>query len=164
MVENISYNHIPNSCLYFLFFRDALVYVGETKNLRNRLSNHHQEHQYTHVRWIACLDEKRKEYEKRLIRNLKPILNHTHNTENPNKKFSLFKPVPWIYSYSQMNLFKHYFENYDWCCLKMGIDEVEYLYKKWSLEFDFKYRKSPLDGTILDGSLWGDNWSRSMLL
>jgi hypothetical protein len=69
--------------IYHLFYKDMLVYVGMSKNLRGRLLQHLKDESmvFQNVLWF-CLEkegiEEVLEYEYRIIKKLKPSLNITH--------------------------------------------------------------------------------------
>jgi excinuclease UvrABC nuclease subunit len=61
--------------VYAMFNGDECIYVGESKNLRNRLSNHERRQQNPgcNIRFHVC--DEHKEFEKLLIKDLRPKKN-----------------------------------------------------------------------------------------
>lgn len=75
---------IPNVLgLYHLFYKDMLVYVGMSTNLRGRLLQHLRDETkvFHNVLWFCCQDktiEEVLELEYIMIKKFKPSLNLTH--------------------------------------------------------------------------------------
>jgi hypothetical protein len=69
--------------IYHLFYKDMLVYVGMSKNLRGRLLQHLKDKSkvFQNVLWFCCKEEGIEEileYEYKIIKKLKPSLNITY--------------------------------------------------------------------------------------
>lgn len=74
------------ACVYFLTFKDVVVYIGETKDLSKRVSGHYDK-KYDGVRFIECNDpDKRIEYEERWVRRFKPFYNKPLGCGKPMKQ------------------------------------------------------------------------------
>ena len=73
---NINENHF----LYFLFYRERIVYIGETQNIRERAKQHYLNKVFDKMVFLV-LENKQgaKNYEERLIKKFKPIYNIKHN-------------------------------------------------------------------------------------
>jgi predicted GIY-YIG superfamily endonuclease len=69
--------------IYHLFYKDMLVYVGMSKNLRGRLLQHMKDESkvFQNVLWFCCEKEgiaEILEYEYKMIKKFKPSLNVIH--------------------------------------------------------------------------------------
>jgi len=85
------------SCIYFLFLKGKLIYVGRTKNLSARfwMSGFGN---YDLLRWIECDPDKLLEYKRRIIKIMKP-----QPLDN-----CKFKKPSWFYYYECMVRFDYY--------------------------------------------------------
>lgn len=82
---------MKTSCIYFLFRKGELIYIGQTVDLVLRLRGH-QWFDVDMVRFIPCEPAKLKHYEARLIRFFRPKCNHHHNP-NPAERMPLRKKL-----------------------------------------------------------------------
>ncbi len=64
--------------IYFIFYKNELVYIGQTVNLLRRIKEHHS-FKFDWVRFIECDRDKLKHYEARLIKYFKPKANRNNN-------------------------------------------------------------------------------------
>ncbi len=68
--------------VYFLVKGSKTIYIGHTKNLKQRIPNH-REKNYDYVRWMYCKSKKRVLfYEKRWQERFKPELNKHGISDN----------------------------------------------------------------------------------
>lgn len=72
------------SCIYFLFKRKKLIYIGQTSDFEIRVRSYGPYCYITKIRIIRCHPDKLKEYERRLIAYFRPPGNKQHN---PDLKF-----------------------------------------------------------------------------
>jgi hypothetical protein len=74
---------------YFLFFKGKLVYIGESKCVMSRVSNHFKEKVKEfddyNMKEFKGSDKQRKAYEKRLIKRFKPKYNIRHKVQRKPK-------------------------------------------------------------------------------
>jgi len=68
-------------CVYFLFKAKRLVYIGSTKDLQNRISQHKSNwyRAYSEFRFIVCNAGDHKKYESRWIHKFTPKYNSQRN-------------------------------------------------------------------------------------
>ncbi|HMG92370.1 MAG TPA: GIY-YIG nuclease family protein [Chryseolinea sp.] len=136
-------------CVYFLFLKRQLIYIGQTTDFRKRMSGH--EYQYLHdsVRWIECPKDKLEHYEKRLIKILKPLANYQFNRANPVRVKLSYKHPAWIRFYNLMNIYSKALES----GRKYGPqnpDTTRYKLKEATREFKSRYKRNGYKGTFLD--------------
>lgn len=145
------FNTLPKiCCIYFLFIRGKLIYIGQTTDLRSRMSGHHFNYIYDSIRYIRCVPTKLKEYEKRLIKILKPLANWEHNFTNPNRIKRLpYRAPKWASHYDRMLIFSEAKKtgNHPW---KDGL--------QWHLnhekeKFKYYYKAHGFKGTFLDPTM-----------
>ena len=67
---------VTGYCLYFLFDKSEIIYIGQTGDLRARLHSH-KDKKFTNFRAILCAPEDLNRYEERWIKKFKP----THNKQ-----------------------------------------------------------------------------------
>ena len=65
--------------IYFLIRNKKIIYIGKSIDVMRRLKEHCQCVWFTQFRVIPCDIRKISEYEKRLIKYFKPVLNNKHN-------------------------------------------------------------------------------------
>ncbi len=62
-------------CIYFLFYKDILVYIGQTTSLYARLVSHNSDKEYDRCMYMPCDKEKLNDTERALIKHYLPIYN-----------------------------------------------------------------------------------------
>ncbi len=83
-IDTLGKDIIPNVLgIYHLFYKDMLVYIGMSKNLRGRLMQHLKDEGkvFQNVLWFSCEDktiEQVLNIEYNMIKKFKPSLNLTH--------------------------------------------------------------------------------------
>jgi predicted GIY-YIG superfamily endonuclease len=83
-IDTLGKDIIPNVLgIYHLFYKDMLVYIGMSKNLRGRLMQHLKDEGkvFQNVLWFSCEDktiEQVLNIEYNMIKTFKPSLNLTH--------------------------------------------------------------------------------------
>jgi hypothetical protein len=70
----------PRGAVYFVLDGSALLYIGQSKNLKNRWRSHHkfcsiEDKKQILISWLECDDPQRTVLERDLIRLHKPFLN-----------------------------------------------------------------------------------------
>jgi len=70
--------------IYFIFYKNELIYIGQTVNIRRRIGEFHS-FKFDWVRFIECDREKLLTNEARLIRFFKPKCNKLHNPDRDQK-------------------------------------------------------------------------------
>lgn len=65
--------------VYFLYLNKELQYIGQSKNINNRLKAHKIEYDFVGI--IICDYDELRSLEANMIKLFKPKLNHVHNTE-----------------------------------------------------------------------------------
>jgi hypothetical protein len=135
-------------CIYFMFLHGSLVYIGQTKDLRKRIEDHNYSFQYDTLRWIECPATKLKEYEKRLIKILKPSWNDHHNTANPLRSLDTisFKTPPWIYHLRQIGRLNNELKFNPRCDRR----EITHKISVHQVEYDYLYRRYGFRNSVLD--------------
>lgn len=136
------------SCVYFLFLRGKLIYIGQTVDLRSRMMKHNYGYLADSLRYIPCRAEKLEEYEKRLIKILKPLSNQQYN--KPNYIKIPYKVPKWAHFYDRMMSFNEAIEtgNHPWdkCSLKNHLHEAKKKFKYYYKTYGYK-------GTFLDTTI-----------
>jgi excinuclease UvrABC nuclease subunit len=83
-IDTLGKDIIPNVMgIYHLFYKDMLVYIGMSKNLRGRLMQHLKDESkvFQNVLWFSCEDKTIDQVlniEYNMIKKFKPSLNLTH--------------------------------------------------------------------------------------
>lgn len=83
-IDSFGKDIIPNVMgIYHLFYKDMLVYIGMSKNLRGRLMQHLKDENkvFHNVLWFCCEDKTIDQVlniEYNMIKKFKPSLNLTH--------------------------------------------------------------------------------------
>jgi hypothetical protein len=147
MVRRDFNKHPKISCLYFLFLKSKLIYIGQTNDFIERMCNHQYRYKHDCVRWIKCPKNKLIEYEKRLIKIFKPPLNQQYNVANPNGARLTYIAPRWIKPYVQMN---------DYLIMRRkGIpnSNAEHDIKATTALFKRRYRKDGYSGTFMDPTI-----------
>lgn len=137
-------------CIYFLFTRGKLIYIGQTTDLRNRMLSHTFNYLHDSIRYIRCRPEKLEEYEKRLIKILKPLANQAFNTANASRVTLPYKEPKWARHYSRAMIFKEALEtgNHPWNKVTLE-GYMGYENKK----FKYYYKAHGYKGTFLDQTI-----------
>lgn len=65
--------------VYFLFYNDVLVYVGQSTNVEKRLMSHFSSKVFDKYHYIKCDEDRLLEVEKHYIDKFKPFYNGTNN-------------------------------------------------------------------------------------
>ena len=68
-------DQIIRDCVYILYNEDVIVYVGQSKNIYNRLNQHIRDKEFDRVRYLHCREDRKLYWEKVLIDRYKPIYN-----------------------------------------------------------------------------------------
>tara|TARA_R110000737_G_C14245384_1_gene425620 strand:+ start:44 stop:529 length:486 start_codon:yes stop_codon:yes gene_type:complete len=68
-------DELHRDCIYILYRDDELVYVGQSKNVYNRLNQHKRDKVFDRVRVLHCREDRKLYWEKILINSYKPIYN-----------------------------------------------------------------------------------------
>jgi hypothetical protein len=132
-------------CVYFLFLKKQLIYIGQTVDFRKRMSGH--EYQYLHdsVRWIECPKDKLEHYEKRLIKILQPLANYQFNKKNRDRVKLTYKHPIWVNYWNRMNRISKGLESG-----RKDPDTTRYYLKQATREFKSRYKRQGYKGTFLD--------------
>lgn len=138
------------SCIYFMFLRGKLIYVGKTTNLHQRMGDHAYYSSHDCLRWIECPANKLSEYEVRCIKLLKPLYNVIFNKENPNKTTPIYFQMPkWWGAKILLEMYEFFIKTghpeYD-------KDELEHCCLMAKTECDFGRRKYGYSGTYLEST------------
>lgn len=141
------HKHPKICCIYFLFLHGKLIYIGKTVDLRSRMFSHGLKYLHDSMRYICCLPEKLDEYEKRLIKILKPITNNHYNKRNPNRAKVPYKAPKWAIYYDRLLSVENHLKSGD----HVGLARV----RTYQMEKKFKYyyRTYGYKGTILDTTI-----------
>ena len=78
--------NIKDGSIYFLFDKEMLVYVGQSKNPCSRIGSHNRDKTFTHYRIMACLKRRMNYWESLLILRFKPKYNKAGLKRSPLKQ------------------------------------------------------------------------------
>lgn len=149
MRNNAVYRKI--SCIYFLFLRGKLIYIGQTTDLIARMGSHHYEHLHDCIRWIPCPIEKLEEYEKRLIKILKPLGNWAYSVGFTSRiKFNYRYPV-WLSFYKKIRIYTKALK--EGLYRNLSLDTIKENLRQAKAKFRRYYRRYGYDGTFLDTTI-----------
>ena len=68
-------DQIIRDCVYILYNEDLIVYVGQSKNIYNRLTSHIRDKEFNRVRYLHCREDRKLYWEKVLIDRYQPMYN-----------------------------------------------------------------------------------------
>lgn len=144
------HKHPKICCIYFLFLKGKLIYIGQTVDLRNRMCSHAFDYLYDSLRYICCQPDKLEEYEKRLIKILKPLANRTYNTANPNRIKIPYRVPKWAHHYNRILSFSDAIKtgNHPWRTSTLG-----WLLKEAKTKFRYYYKAHGYKGTFMDTTI-----------
>lgn len=149
MRNNAVYQKI--CCVYFLFLRGRLIYIGQTTDLIARMASHDHEHQHDSIRWIVCRREKLEEYEIRLIKILKPLANYAHNACNTSRVKLNYKKPKWLSFYKWIGRYTNALKTGSY--RRLDPDTIRWHLKEAKAKFRYYYRTQGYKGTFLDESI-----------
>jgi len=72
--------------IYILYREQRVIYVGQSVNAYQRMSQHLRDKEFTHIRIMTCRKDRMNYWEQKLIDALSPLLNVTHNKRRKRKK------------------------------------------------------------------------------
>ena len=72
--------------IYILYREHRVIYVGQSVNAYQRMSQHLRDKEFTHIRIMTCRKDRMNYWEQKLIDALSPLLNVTHNKRRKRKK------------------------------------------------------------------------------
>ena len=77
--KSVRVTDLARPSVYILYFHDEVVYVGQSTNPYQRMSQHMRDKRFTHIRVMTCKRTRMSHWEKRLIQFYRPRYNVTHN-------------------------------------------------------------------------------------
>jgi predicted GIY-YIG superfamily endonuclease len=84
--KRVRVTDLARPSVYILYFYDEVVYVGQSVNAYQRMSQHLRDKDFTHIRVMSCRKERMNYWEQKLIDALAPELNITHNKRRRGKR------------------------------------------------------------------------------
>jgi len=144
------HRHPKICCIYFLFLKGKLIYIGQTKDLRARMTSHAFNYRHDSIRYIKCRPEKLEEYEKRLIKILKPLANGSYNTGNPNRIKLPYIDPKWAYHYDRFLMYSEVLDTGDHPWSK---NTLKYRLLSHKKKFQYYYKAHSYKGTFLDTTI-----------
>jgi hypothetical protein len=115
---------------------------------------------YDSLRYIKCCPGKLEEYEKRLIKILKPLANQQFNTTNPNRITLPYEVPKWAHYYDRILSFTDAIETGDHPWSKATLGGHLHTAKK---KFKYYYKTHGYKGTFLDTTITHINGKHSIL-
>ena len=77
--KKVAVETIIRPCVYLLYHVDRVVYVGQSINFYQRLTQH-KDKAFTHYRVLHCRKDRMNYWEKKLIQHFYPVYNKSHKT------------------------------------------------------------------------------------
>lgn len=68
-------DQLHRDCVYILYDDDEIVYVGQSKNVYNRLNQHIRDKEFDRVRYLHCREDRKLYWEKVLTTRYQPKYN-----------------------------------------------------------------------------------------
>jgi len=73
--KDLYLNQLHRNCVYILYDDDAIVYVGQSKNVYNRINQHIRDKEFDRVRYLYCREDRKLYCEKVLTTRYQPKYN-----------------------------------------------------------------------------------------